>query len=662
MSNLKYKHTAYTSAQWASLNPVIVENEIVIESDTKRTKIGNGISTYNELEYADANSVGNSLGSIKPTDAAPTPARNGNYTFSIGGNKPAWLTAEAGVTTVKAGDGVAVVYAAPSTYSYTHIDIEGVSEAAVNEINGAIKSLIPDSNEQYFYTIPIGTFEQGAINTGVNGVAANRLRSLSLGIAITSPSTLTGTINAGFRFAVRYGTALDTITSDSGWLASGAIFAIPTGTNYFRLVVSKTDDSNIVPSDAHGLSILYNYTGLKAVASKESLDLLKSSLPLKLNLNLGSFEQGALDTLGVNQYANTRLRMINLGIWIKSPCDITGTINAGFRFAVRWGTIAGTTPGDSGWLTTGAKVTIPSGYSYVRVLISKTDNSVIVASDAHGCALVYRFTGFLQDISDEVKYRFLPDENSFAINHRGFNSVAPENTLEAFKLSAINGYKYVETDVRFTSDNVPVLLHDATIDRTSDGSGNISTLTFAQARAFDFGSWKHIDYTGVKIPSFEEFIYLCMCLNINPVIEIQASYTLTSAQVLMLLDIVKKYGMTDKCIWISFSAVSLLTFLNYKKNATVALLVNDLSAGNLTAVNTLVTGLNKVYLSVINTGLTDAAAIKAIQITGIDFMMWASADLTSAEYITLAKLGIVGYTVDAILPQNIMSQTDFYLS
>ena len=123
MSNLKYKHTAYTSAQWASLNPVIVENEIVIESDTKRTKIGNGISTYNELEYADANSVGNSLGSIKPTDAAPTPARNGNYTFSIGGNKPAWLTAEAGITTVKAGDGVAVVYTAPSGYSYTHVDM-----------------------------------------------------------------------------------------------------------------------------------------------------------------------------------------------------------------------------------------------------------------------------------------------------------------------------------------------------------------------------------------------------------------------------------------------------------------------------------------------------------------------------------------------------------
>ena len=142
MSNLKYKHTAYTSAQWASLNPVIVENEIVIESDTKRTKIGNGISTYNELEYADANSVGNSLGPIKPTDAAPTPARNGNYTFSIGGDKPAWLTAEVGVTTVKAGDGVSVVYAEPSSYTYTHVD---VSSDFVT-----VESIIPDINNSSF--------------------------------------------------------------------------------------------------------------------------------------------------------------------------------------------------------------------------------------------------------------------------------------------------------------------------------------------------------------------------------------------------------------------------------------------------------------------------------------------------------------------------------
>ena len=86
-------------------------------------------------------STGGSLGSIKPTDAAPTPARNGNYTFSIGGAKPAWLTAEAGITTVKAGDGVAVVYAAPSSYTYTHINVA----FGVEHVRSQSTSKVPSS-------------------------------------------------------------------------------------------------------------------------------------------------------------------------------------------------------------------------------------------------------------------------------------------------------------------------------------------------------------------------------------------------------------------------------------------------------------------------------------------------------------------------------------
>jgi len=105
---------------------------------------------------------GGSLGSIKPTDAAPTPARNGNYTFSIGGAKPAWLTAEAGVTEVKAGDGVSVVYAAPSSYTYTHVDVSSdfVTIQELKDLGYLYKGIAtpttdpgtPDGNLFYFAT------------------------------------------------------------------------------------------------------------------------------------------------------------------------------------------------------------------------------------------------------------------------------------------------------------------------------------------------------------------------------------------------------------------------------------------------------------------------------------------------------------------------------
>ena len=70
---------------------------------------------------------------------------------------------------------------------------------------------------------------------------------------------------------------------------------------------------------------------------------------------------------------------------------------------------------------------------------------------------------------------FVSTENMKSINHRGWYK-APENTLSAYRESAANGFKYVECDVQFTSDGVAVLLHDDTIDRTSNGSGKILSI------------------------------------------------------------------------------------------------------------------------------------------------------------------------------------------
>lgn len=93
-----------------------------------KTSINSNADVLSENSQLILSLQGGSLGSIKPTDAAPTPTRNGNYTFSIGGNKPEWLTAEAGITEVKAGDGVAVVYDGVSAYTYTHVKIDRIAD------------------------------------------------------------------------------------------------------------------------------------------------------------------------------------------------------------------------------------------------------------------------------------------------------------------------------------------------------------------------------------------------------------------------------------------------------------------------------------------------------------------------------------------------------
>jgi glycerophosphoryl diester phosphodiesterase len=77
----------------------------------------------------------------------------------------------------------------------------------------------------------------------------------------------------------------------------------------------------------------------------------------------------------------------------------------------------------------------------------------------------------------------------FVIAHRGASNVAPENTLAAIEQAVALGADGVEVDVRATADGVPLLLHDATVDRTTDGAGDIEALSWAQVQRLDAGAW-----------------------------------------------------------------------------------------------------------------------------------------------------------------------------
>lgn len=90
------------------------------------------------------------------------------------------------------------------------------------------------------------------------------------------------------------------------------------------------------------------------------------------------------------------------------------------------------------------------------------------------------------------------------IAHRGFSARAPENTLAAVRAGLEAGADAVEWDMHVTACGTPVLFHDATLDRTTDGSGPVALHTLEQLRALDTGSWFHPDFAGERIPTFEE--------------------------------------------------------------------------------------------------------------------------------------------------------------
>ena len=87
------------------------------------------------------------------------------------------------------------------------------------------------------------------------------------------------------------------------------------------------------------------------------------------------------------------------------------------------------------------------------------------------------------------------------IAHRGFSGRAPENTLAALALGVSAGADAVEFDLHATRDGIPVLLHDVTLDRTTDHSGAIAELTHAELAGIDAGSWFSPEYEGEPVPT-----------------------------------------------------------------------------------------------------------------------------------------------------------------
>jgi glycerophosphoryl diester phosphodiesterase len=107
------------------------------------------------------------------------------------------------------------------------------------------------------------------------------------------------------------------------------------------------------------------------------------------------------------------------------------------------------------------------------------------------------------------------------IAHRGAGTLAPENTLAAFKLGASHGYRMFECDVKLSSDGVPFLLHDDTLERTTNGIGVAGNQTWQALQQLDAGSWHGAAYQGEPLPSLDTIAAYCMTNGFDLNIEIK---------------------------------------------------------------------------------------------------------------------------------------------
>ncbi len=107
------------------------------------------------------------------------------------------------------------------------------------------------------------------------------------------------------------------------------------------------------------------------------------------------------------------------------------------------------------------------------------------------------------------------------IGHRGVAGLAPENTLASFRRAAALGVTMVEFDVRLTADGLPVVFHDDTLERTTDGAGAVAAHSLAELKRLDAGSWFAAEFGGERIATLDEVLVLCRELGLGFNLEIK---------------------------------------------------------------------------------------------------------------------------------------------
>ena len=474
-------------------------------------------------------------------------------------------------------------------------------------------------------TLSASDFEQGSIGPNGKNVYESLYYSKRLRLTKYIPVPSSGRLKVSIassktvKYSCSFFTTNDWTTNRIGsapWRYNGEIIVVPKTARYCRISLMEADNATIAVSDITSINI--------ALSSLD--DFLADGTDNQYRVPFASYP-GYIDvsTGGVNAQQTGKLQIYTSKIDIKKYKNICVKVEYE-EPQVMWAAIGQYTENDEFI----ARDTICWSDQDTRELYF--DNLIFRDTTRYISVTIYGY-GYSNPLSI---YASNEDTRCFCnvVAHRGYSEIAPENTASAYRLAKEKGFIYVETDARFTSDGVPVCLHDTTIDRTSNGTGTLSSMTYSQVSQYDFGSWKSSKYAGEKILTFDAFISLCKQLALIPFIELKGSPS--DSQCRILVDIVNKYGMLHKVKWFGQYKTDVQKILELDSSAEVGISDETLTSGMITDAVSLKTASNKVFLMA-NKGITDALAGDCAD-NGIPLGQWivdGLGDITIHPYTTI---------------------------
>ena len=159
------------------------------------------------------------------------------------------------------------------------------------------------------------------------------------------------------------------------------------------------------------------------------------------------------------------------------------------------------------------------------------------------------------------------------IAHRGFKGKYPENTLLSFKKAIEVGADGIEFDVQFTKDNEVVIIHDETLERTTDGVGYVKDYTLNEIKTFNASKCFEKEFGFNAIPTLEEYFIMVGNEDIISNIELKNSIFPYEGMEKKVCDLISRYNMESKVIISSFNHHSIMKVKEINKNIECGLLV-----------------------------------------------------------------------------------------
>jgi glycerophosphoryl diester phosphodiesterase len=221
------------------------------------------------------------------------------------------------------------------------------------------------------------------------------------------------------------------------------------------------------------------------------------------------------------------------------------------------------------------------------------------------------------------------------IAHRGASGTRPENTLAAFRRAAALGADMIELDVQLTRDGAVVVLHDATLERTTDGSGPVRERTLAEIRRLDAGAWFGAAFRGERVPTLAE-VFAAVALPVNVELKPVANDGLEEHA----LAVVDAAGALGRVVFSSFERTALVRLRRASPAAGIAVLWECAPIAEAVAFAGRV-GARALHL---RKDAVMAPAVAAASAAGLPVRAWTVND--TAESARLQRAGIDGIFTD----------------